>query len=322
MCASDLFQDNFFQTFELESSNLRGRVVRLGSVLNDILSAHDYPLPIAHLVGEMVTLTVLLSSMLKYDGIFTLQTQGDGPLKMLVSDIIAGNIVRGCASFDAERFERARQQLSALKTIEGNNNNLAQYLGKGYMAFTVDQGNAYDRYQGIVELKGASLVDCVQHYFSQSEQIGTGIKMSIGVRDGVWRAGGIMLQHLPEDQKNTQAGIGNVQEDDWRRAMILLNTWTDDEALDKDIESESLLFKLFHEEGVVVYDKHALSKGCRCDEERVFNILKTMNEDDIRYMTVDGNITMTCEFCSTAYKFSLNEVLKTIGKSADNENPI
>lgn len=312
--------DNFFQTFELQSSNLRGRIVRLGSVLDDILSAHDYPLPVAHLVGEMIVLTALLSSMLKFEGIFTLQAQGDGPLKMLVSDIAPGNIIRGCASFDVERFERAEQQLAALKTTEGSNNNLAQYLGKGYMAFTVDQGNASDRYQGIVELKGASLVDCVQHYFSQSEQIGTGIKISVGMRNGKWRAGGLMLQHLPEDQKNPQAGFGNVQEDDWRRAMLLMDTCTDDEALDKDIDSEGLLYKLFHEEGVIVYDKRTLSKGCRCDEGRVFSILMTMSKEDIEYMIVDGHITMTCEFCSTQYKFEPQEITKKIKEKGDHKN--
>lgn len=303
-----MVQDNFYQSFALHESNLRGRVVRLGSVLDDILSAHDYPLPVAHLVGEMITLTVLLSSMLKYDGVFTLQTQGDGPLKMLVSDMVPGNIVRGCASFDPERFERARQQLSALKTVEGENNHLAQYLGKGYMAFTVDQGVNAERYQGIVELKGASLVDCVQHYFSQSEQIGTGIKMSVGMRDGKWRAGGIMLQHLPEDMKNPQAGIGNTQEDDWRRVMALMETYRDDEALDTQLSAQEMLYRLFHEEGVIVYTKHKIDKGCRCDEQRVHSILMTMSEEDISYMAVDGVIEMVCEFCSTAYRFDPDQV--------------
>lgn len=307
-----MLEDNFYQSFELQTSNLRGRIVKLGGVLQDILGAHNYPLPIAHLVGEMLTLTSLLSSMLKYEGIFTLQAQGDGPLKMLVSDISAGKIVRACASFDSERFDRARQQIAALKTVENEHNNLAQYLGKGYMAFTVDQKNATDRYQGIVELKGASLVDCVQHYFSQSEQIGTGIRMSVGMRDGVWRAGGIMLQHLPEDNKNSQAGFGNVEEDEWRKAMIILGTCTDDELLDVQSSAEELLFKLFHEDGIVVYEKHHLEKGCRCDRDRVNSILLTMGTDDIEFMTVDGQIVMTCEFCSTSYSFDPSDIIKQL----------
>ena len=288
--------------------------MRLGSALDDILQAHNYPLPIAHLVGEMVTLSVLLSSMLKYEGSFTLQAQGDGPLAMLVSDIAPGHVVRGCASFDAERFERARQQISALKTPEGSQNNLAQYLGKGYMAFTIDQGEKADRYQGIVELKGSSLVECVQHYFSQSEQIGTGIKMSIGKRDGKWCSGGIMLQHLPEEEKNSQMGVGNIKEDDWRRTMVLLDSCTDDEFLDHNLDANDLLFRLFHEEGVRVYDRVAVKKGCRCNEDRVKNILLSMSIDDIEYMAVDGVIEMICEFCSKRYEFKPEDMIAIIKK--------
>lgn len=304
--------DNFVQGFQLETSNLRGRIVRLGSVLDDILSAHSYPLPIAHLVGEVVALSIVLSVMLKFDGIFTLQAQGDGPLGMLVADITSAGVVRGCASYNAERFEKAREQLSALKTPEGSQNHLAQYLGKGYMAFTVDQNNGVDRYQGVVELKGYSLVDCIQHYFKQSEQIGTGIKMAVGQREGKWRAAAIMLQHMPEDEKNPQAGFGNVQEDDWRRAMILLDSCTDSEFLDPDLDAETLLFRLFHEEGVRVFDRHQVHKGCRCDTGRVENILFTMSDDDLEYMSQDGVITMTCEFCSTSYRFETDEIRSRI----------
>lgn len=300
--------DNFVQGFQLEASNLRGRIVRLGSVLDEILGAHNYPLPIAHLVGEMVALSIVLSAMLKFDGIFTLQAQGDGPLGMLVADVTSQGVVRGCASYNPDRFEKAREKLSALKTPEGSQNHLAQYLGKGYMAFTVDQNNAIDRYQGIVELKGYSLVDCIQHYFKQSEQIGTGIKMAVGLRDGHWRVSAIMLQHMPEDEKNPQAGFGNIEEDDWRRAMILLDSCTDSEFLDPDLDTDTLLFRLFHEEGVRVFDRHQVRKGCRCDVKRVENILFTMTDDDLEYMSQDGVIVMTCEFCSTSYRFETDEI--------------
>src|SRR5690606_25497319 len=156
--------------------------------------------PVAHLVAETIALTLLLSSRLKYQGVVTLQTSGDGPVSMLVADVTSDGVVRGCANFDPERVEHAREQLAGLKTPESSQNHLAQYLGKGYIAFTVKQEDASEDYQGIVELKGASLVDCAQHYFNQSEQIGTGVKMAVGLRDGKWRAGGIMLQNMPEDQ--------------------------------------------------------------------------------------------------------------------------
>lgn len=309
-----MVSDNFVQTFQLEGSSIRGRIIRLGSILDDILGAHDYPLPIAHLVAETITLTAALSAMLKYEGIFTLQAQGDGPLHMLVSDITSAGIVRGCASFEAERFQKSREQISALETKESSQNHLAQYLGKGYLAFTVDQGENASPYQGIVDIKGASMVDCVQHYFAQSEQIGTGIKMAVGKRGKHWRAGAIMLQNMPEDGMNPEAGAGNLQEDDWRRAMILLDSCTEDEMLSPELESNDLLLRLFHEEGIRVYEPKLLKKGCRCDEGRVENILMTMTEDDIKYMSVDEEILMKCEFCSKTYVFKEADVLRRIKK--------
>lgn len=306
--------DNFVQPFQLETSSIRGRIVRLGSVLDEILDAHDYPLPVSHLVAETITLSIALSSMLKYEGIFTLQAQGDGPLRMLVSDITSQGIVRGCASYDAERFQKSREQLSALKTKESSQNHLAQYLGKGYLAFTVDQGANTDRYQGIVDIKGASMVDCVQHYFTQSEQIGTGIKMAVGKRGDHWRAAAIMLQNMPEDGQNPESGVGNMGEDDWRRAMILLDSCTEDEFLSPELSSNELLFRLFHEEGVRVYDRQEIKKGCRCEEERVQNILMSMSEQDIKDMSVEEEIHMTCEFCSKTYSFKESDILRTMKK--------
>lgn len=311
--------DNVIQNFQLESSNLRGRAVRLGAVLDDVLDPHDYPEPVAHLVAETMTLAALLSSMLKYEGIFALQTKGDGPVSMLVADVTSSGEIRGCASFDPERLEHAQEQLGALTPKESAQNHLAQYLGKGYIAFTVDQGGNTDRYQGIVELKGSSLIDCVQHYFHQSEQIGTGIKMAVGKRADKWRAGAIMLQHMPEDQKNPEAGMGNIREDDWRRAMILLDSCTDNEFLDPNLHSHILLTRLFHEEGVRVYTPEAINKGCRCDEQKVKNILTQMSDEDIEYMTIDGNITAHCEFCSRDFVFDLKDIRGNIGASQNKQ---
>lgn len=309
--------DNVIQTFQLEASSLRGRLVRLGSVLNDVLEPHDYPEPVAHLVAETMTLALLLSSMLKYEGIFTLQTRSDGPVSMVVADVTSEGQVRGCASFDVERLDHARAQIAALDITEGSQNHLAQYLGKGYIAFTVDQGRNTDLYQGIVELKGASLVDCVQHYFNQSEQIGSGIKMAVGRRGRRWRAGGIMLQHMPEDQKNPQAGRGNINEDDWRRSMVLMDTCTDHEFLDPGLHSNELLVRLFHEEGVRVFTPIDVVKGCRCNSEKVEGILAMMTDEDIDYMTIDGKISMHCEFCSRDFVFDLKQIQGKIRGKAE-----
>ncbi len=300
--------DNVIQPFQLDASNLRGRMVRVGDVLHNILQAHDYPEPVAHLLAETVTLCSLLSSMLKYEGIFTLQAQGDGPVQMLVSDITSEGMLRGCASFDEERVLQVLESMKALNKIKGSDNYLAQLLGAGYIAFTVDQGDKAERYQGIVELKGSSIVDCVQHYFEQSEQIGTGIKISVGKRDGLWRSGGIMLQNLPEDNVNSEAGMSNADEDDWRRSMILLGSSRDEELLDPDLHSNTLLRRLFHEEEVRVYEASAVFKGCRCDEDRVKNMIMTMPQEDRDYMAKEGEIKMRCEFCSHEYVFSADSI--------------
>lgn len=307
----DQADDNMIRTFQLESSQLRGRIVRLGSVLDDILGAHDYPETVAHMVAESITLSALLSAMLKYEGIFTFQAQGDGPVGMVVSDMTSDGQIRGCAHFDADRLQHGIEQLSALRETESAQNHYAQLLGKGYMAFTVDQSGGEDFYQGIVDLKGASMTDCVQHYFTQSEPIGTGIKMAVGKRGGKWRAGAIMLQHTGPE--NPEAGRGNVNEDDWRRAMILLETCTDDEFLDPGLHSNDLLTRLFHEEGVRVFTPQGVHKGCRCSQNKVESMLRMMPEDDIEYMTVDGEISMTCEFCSRNFVFDAAAIRRTIG---------
>lgn len=296
-------KDNYIQPFQIEETTLRGRAVRLGDQLNAILSAHDYPYPVAHLVAETTVLTMLLSSMLKYDGIFTLQARGDGAVSMIVADMVSNGDLRACATFDDTRLSLSRDALSALKTPEGSDNHLAQYLGQGYLAFTVDQAGHEERYQGIVPLEGSSLVDCVQYYFTQSEQIRTGIKIAVGLRDGAWRGAGIMLQTIPENDGNQEnVHIGNVQEDGWRRAMTLLGSCTEDELLDQMLPTNDLLFRLFHEDGVRVYEPMAVRKKCRCSSERVEAVVATLSEEDRTYLIKDGAIEVSCEFCSALYR--------------------
>lgn len=283
--------DNFYQTFQLESSHIRGRVVRLGDELDAILAAHDYPDDVLHLTGETLVLGVMLSSMLKYDGVFTLQTKAEGAVSMLVADMTSDGNIRACASFDKDSIGGAAWK-----------DNRAELLGGGYMAFTVDQGEHAERYQGIVELKPESLIASVQNYFTQSEQIATGMMMAVGKRDGKWRGCGIMVQQMPEETvQYNKDGKSDTHEDDWRRTMILLSSVKEEELLSTELGAEDLLFRLFHEEGVRVYETHPLQHKCRCSAERVEGILSTMSQDDIDEITVDGKITMTCEFCSRDY---------------------
>ncbi len=291
--------DNFIQLFQFENSNIRGRIVRLGDVLDGILTAHNYPEDVAHLTGEVLTLCAMLSSMLKYDGIFTLQTQSDGVVPMLVGDVTSAGHVRACATFKPE-------EIGAATWSEDR----AELLGKGYMAFTVDQGEHTERYQGIVELKNTSLISSVQHYFAQSEQINTGMVMNVGKVDGKWRATGIMVQEMPEETAKYNQDISADNEDDWRRTMILLGSVKQEEMLAADLSANDLLFRLFHEEGVRVFEELPLKHVCRCNPERVENILATMSDDDIDDMVIDGKIVMTCEFCSRHYSFDPADIKK------------
>jgi molecular chaperone Hsp33 len=287
---------NLVQSFQLQSSLIRGRIVRMGDVLQDILGPHEYPEDVLHLTGEVAVLTALLSSMLKFEGIFTLQTQSDGMVSMIVADITSAGGIRACAAFK-----------DAIQTQSSPHNQQQSLMGNGYMAFTVDQGAHTERYQGIVELK-PTLVESVQHYFAQSEQIKAGFLIFVSKVDGRWQGGGIMLQQMPEDSDLYNKEPSDIREDDWRRAMVLMSSMTQTEMLSSDLTADDLLYRLFHEDGVIVFEQKPLVKACRCSTERVQAILSGMSTQDLQDMTVDGNIIMTCEFCSQNFVFDTNTI--------------
>ncbi|MGH1398850.1 MAG: Hsp33 family molecular chaperone HslO [Alphaproteobacteria bacterium] len=297
---NDNADDDVVQSFRVESSALRGRVVRLGSVVDDVLAAHDYPPAVGQLVGEVMALCALLSSMLKYDGVFTLQAKGDGAVKLLVADMNGAGDLRGCATFDA----------AAVEALD-DGAKLADILGQGYVTFTVqpDDTDVGEPYQGIVALEGESLVDCALHYFAQSEQIETAVKIAVGregaLGDGKWRAGGVMLQMMPEEG-GTDGGVKVVKDgddvrEDWRRARILMESVSDDELLDAGLHSHILLHRLYHDEGVRVFEPQGVHKNCRCSEDKVLRVIATLSPEDLEYVTKDGKIVMKCEFCSHEY---------------------
>lgn len=284
--------DDIVQPFQIDASDLRGRLVRVGPVLDEILSKHAYPEPVARLLGETITLAITLAGALKYEGIFTLQTKGDGPISLMVADVTSTGDVRGYAQFDAERLTAADAASDApVPTL----------LGTGYIAFTVDQGEHTERYQGIVELSGETLSDSIQHYFRQSEQLDTGIKVAVAFTDVGWRGGALMLQRLPEDQ--IQQTLGSDVADDWRRAMVLMGTCTDRELLDPNLSANDLLFRLFNEDGVRVWAPTDLNASCRCSRERVATVLASLPRDEIADLKVNGNVEVTCEFCNSTYTF-------------------
>jgi molecular chaperone Hsp33 len=294
-------RDDIVQPFQIDPFRLRGRLVRLGPLLDQILTRHAYPEPVAQQLGEAIALAVALAGALKYDGVFTLQTKGDGPIRLLVADVTTDGAVRGYAQYDAEKVLKAAGESGAA---------VPRLLGAGYLAFTVDQGEHTDRYQGIVELQGASLAECVHHYFRQSEQVEAGLKVAVaGVADETggrrWRGGSLMVQRLPPEG---DASRQEAAEDGWRRAVILMSSCTSQELIDADLTPEALLFRLFHEDGVRVYRRHDLLARCRCSRERVENVLRLLPADDIADMTVDGQVVVTCEFCSAGYRFDEEEV--------------
>jgi len=291
--------DDLIQPFQIDPFALRGRLVRLGPTVDRILSQHDYPEPVAAILGEAITLAVVLAGALKYDGVFTLQTKSDGPVRLIVADVSTEGAVRGYAQYDADRLD---------PDWDGGSPSVPTLIGQGYIAFTVDQGEHTDRYQGIVELAGATLAECAQHYFRQSEQIQAGIKLSVARagRDGGWRAGALMLQRVPPE--GGYAVIADDVEDGWRRAMVLMSSATSGELVDPDLPPRLLLYRLFHDEGVRVYDTHPLEARCRCSRERIFGILRSFPQADIEEMRREPVTTVTCEFCNTRYDFTGDEL--------------
>jgi molecular chaperone Hsp33 len=304
----DTVADDLVQPFQIDSSGLRGRLVRLGPALDEILTRHDYPEPVALMLGEAIALAAALAGALKYDGVFTLQTRGDGPIRLLVADVTSAGAMRGYAQYDAEKLAKAIGASAA--GASGLGDSVPRLLGAGHLAFTVDQGEHTDRYQGIVELQGATLAECAHHYFRQSEQVEAGLKVAV-VRwpdgDGTarWRGGSLMIQRLPPEG---DAAKRDAAEDGWRRAVILMSSSTSRELVDPDLAPEALLFRLFHEDGVRAYRRHDLAARCRCARERVETVLRMMPADELATMKIDGHIVVTCQFCSAAYDFDESEI--------------
>lgn len=293
--------DDLVQPFRIDPFALRGRLVRLGPTVDRILSQHDYPEPVAAVLGEAITLAVVLSGMLKYDGIFTLQTKSDGPVRLIVADVSTEGAVRGYAQYDRER-------LDAVADGHRGSPSVPKLMGAGYIAFTVDQGEHTERYQGIVELVGATLAECAQHYFRQSEQIQAGIKLSVARSGagGAWRAGGLMLQRVPPE--GGYRLIADDVEDAWRRAMVLMSSATADELVDPELPPRRLLYRLFHEDGVRVFETHPVEARCRCSRERILGILRSFPAQDVAEMRAEKVTTVTCEFCNTRYDFTPDDL--------------
>jgi len=302
--------DDLVLPFRTVKSDVIGRVVRLGAVVDTILSRHAYPEPVSHVLGEALALAVMLGTALKTQGRLILQTKSDGPLDFLVADITAPNKVRGYASFDKTD--------AGLAETKGRGDQGA-LLGKGHVAMTIDPGGDKDRYQGIVALDGEPLVDAAHTYFRQSEQIPTFIRLAVARHYGPspagglawrWRAGGLLIQQLArEGGRRNAAAAQHDDEENWNRARQLAATVEDHELLDPLLSPERLLYRLFHEEGVRVTPSTPLVAECRCSRQRIDTFLKHFRPDELEDMREpDGGVTVTCEFCSRKYRFSAADI--------------
>lgn len=313
--ARSISDDDIVLPFGTVRSRISGRIVRLGPSVDRVLSAHDYPERVSATLGEALALTALLGHPIKPGGRLILQTKTNGPLGFLVVHYDAPGALRGYASFDRERVEAMRSRSAAASP--------GDLLGTGRMAMTIDPGANLASHQGIVALDGGTLTDAAHAYFRQSEQLPTFIRLAVarqmvggsssGSSPWRWRAGGLIVQHVPrlggdpradETPEERDGRLHGEDEDDWLRVAMLAATVEEHELIDPMLSPERLLLRLFHEEGVRVGNETPVAARCRCSRDRIVGFLKGFTAAELAEMRLeDGAITVTCEFCSTGYRF-------------------
>lgn len=304
--------DDTILPFQLDLADIRGRVARLDGVLDGILKQHDYPPQVEALIAEMALLTAMIGQTIKLRWKLSLQVQSRGAVRMIATDYYGPSEpgeparMRAYASFDRERLSHARP---------------FDQLGEGYFAVMLDQGEGTTPYQGITPIAGEALRHCAEAYFAQSEQLPTRFALSFGKsmeKDGAehWRAGGVMLQHMPKaspfaaDGGSGEGGLLRPADillgddaENWNRANLLLDTVEDLELIGPSVAPTELLVRLFHEEGPRVFDMQAVRFGCTCSEERVRSSLSIYSARDIATMTTEeGLVTADCQFCGAHYR--------------------
>jgi molecular chaperone Hsp33 len=301
---SNIPSDDIVLPFQIAPSGLRGRLVRLGPAVDAILKLHAYPPAVAVTLAEMTAMAAALAATLKYDGVFTMQVKGDGAVRLMVADVTTDGALRGYAQFDRDAVAALRPERPSVPRL----------FGAGYLAFTVDQGANTERYQGIVELTGATLADCTHHYFRQSEQFQTGLKVAATDSSGSWRAGALMVQRLPPESAQGSAEgrdvglpfdlVTETADEHWRNALTLASSATSAELVDPDLPAWKLVDRLFLAEGVRIYRPVEIAHRCRCSRERVTSVLRSLKPDEIEHLKVQGRIEVRCEFCSRVHVFN------------------
>lgn len=292
--------DDLAAAFQIDGWPVRGRLVRLGDAIDTILAAHAYPEPVAALLGEACALAALIGSSLKFDGRLLVQAQGDGPVRYVVADYGTDGTLRGYCRYDEAEVAEASKGFArpGAQTL----------LGKGVFVMTLDRGPDFERTQGITPIEGESLSLCAEHYFQQSEQVPTKVRLAVGQvqteAGAQWRAGGAMIQLIAGD-----AARGSTEEV-WDRTRALFGTLADDELVDPMISPETLLFRLFHEDGVRLEGAKALTAVCRCSKDRIAGMLASFDPAERADMVEDdGKIHVTCEYCAKIYELTPDDVV-------------
>ena len=321
---SKIAWDDTVLPFQLDRTDTRGRVARLDGVLQNVLSQHDYPSVIEALIAEATLLTALIGQTIKLRWKLSLQIRGDGPVRMIATDYYGPSAegaparIRAYASYDAERIDAEAPSVGQ--------------MGKGYFAILIDQGEGTVPYQGITPIAGGSLAACAETYFAQSEQLPTRFALSFGQtqvpgEEMHWRAGGVMLQQMPEASPfaTGEGGSGeggllvasDVLDDDaaedWNHVNVLLDSAEEIELIGPSVQPTQLLVRLFHADGPRVFDAQPIEFGCTCSADRVRQTLSIYSAKDIAHMTTDeGIVTADCQFCGAHYEFDP----KTLGFEA------
>ena len=290
------------QSFSIKSKNVRGSLVRLGRVYEEILKNHNYPIQVATLIGELTLISISLASTLKYKGQFILQTNSDGPINMMVSNVTSDGKVRSYARYKTISFSDMENQ-----------NLISQLLGNGHIAFTVDQGINSERYQGITALEGSNLAECAQTYFKQSEQIETNIQLVADPKQK--KAAALMIQKIPNSGRNIDP-VNYLSHkkayEGWLNLVALTGTISIDDLINAKLSTRQLLHRHYHETDVHIYNTKSLNFHCTCSSERIGVTLASFPEKEIdKMITKQGLITADCEFCGTQYSFN-NEQLRNI----------
>lgn len=309
--------------FQVDGLDVRGRMVHLNDTVTNIIARHQYPDAVNRLLAEAIALTALLGSSLKFEGKLILQVQTKGAVNMLVVDYDAPDAVRAYVRFD----EQAVAQL-----IEKGETRPEQLLGEGHLVMTIDQGQFMNRYQGVVVLDGKSLEEAAHSYFMQSEQLPTKVRLAatqmITRQEGSepkseWLAGGLLVQYLPSSSGDIphrdlhpgdhpdpeqQKTLHVDEADAWRECEALVATIDDHELTDPAVSAETLLYRLFHENGPRIFDEMPIEDRCSCSHERIEAMLNNFAAEELDGMVEDGQIQITCEFCSSKYAFTRDQV--------------